>query len=298
MVPDDEGKVRFRADLVKPTRATIRTRPCYPGGEPVAYYFRRYSSLRSALLAYGADHSGGSELCSLRRTVIERLIGFIVRDSDEVMPLLNAKAFISRFNRRGSVKIRSARGGFYRPEVVNSFRREARSIFITLMVLFESESSRREFFERPKGPPFWGWSDPRHLNHSRSEGDAFPSGLEFTLFVWGPDALMNRNVKRAFDRLDGEDQLKLKREIAITRREYRDGPPIGATKGKPKKRRVDNVATKKAVWEEADRIERSERLDRGAVRKAIERRAVTERISPSGIKKRMQRAVTKEVKPN
>jgi hypothetical protein len=119
--------------------------------------------------------------------------------------------------------------------------------------------------------------------------------LAETLYTWGPGALLNPSVRAAFDKA-AESSEEFSRILAYAegKEAYVEGPPPGKTKGKPKRRRVDNLSTKNDVYKAANDYEEQTGAPRGGCKVAIKMIARREGISPEGVRKRMKRARPKK----
>jgi hypothetical protein len=113
-----------------------------------------------------------------------------------------------------------------------------------------------------------------------------------TLWRWGFGALLNDDVRRAFDSATPSQMIEIL-GFAEGRERYREGNPPGQGKGKPKKKRVDSVGTMVQAATRATEIEKNERLERGGMKRAIEEIAKAEKRSPAAIRKRITRARNK-----
>jgi len=115
--------------------------------------------------------------------------------------------------------------------------------------------------------------------------------LAGTLRTWKYGALLNPNVRATFDAV-AEDPRAFAEVLgqAERRKAYADGRKPGSKDTRPRKRRVDNVATKAEVWRRADEIEEETRQPRGAVSRAVREKAEEKGRKPSAIRRRMSRA--------
>lgn len=113
------------------------------------------------------------------------------------------------------------------------------------------------------------------------------------LHEWGVAALLNPSVRAAFD---AATPYKLIRILgwADAKSFFDEGRKPGAKDKTPRKRRVDGTATKKQVWDEADRYQKKTRESRGAVAHAVRIVAHREKRRPSTIRRRMSRASRKK----
>jgi hypothetical protein len=118
---------------------------------------------------------------------------------------------------------------------------------------------------------------------------SYPLYLGHTLWRWGFGALLNEEVRRAFDSATPDQLIEVIGQ-AEGRERYREGNPFGSGKGKAKKKRVDLVGTKATVNARATAIEKVERLARGGTKRAIEEVAKAQKRTPAAIRKRMTRA--------
>jgi hypothetical protein len=118
--------------------------------------------------------------------------------------------------------------------------------------------------------------------------------LAAVLHTWGYGALLNDAVRIAF-----EEAAKRPEELseiladAEGKGPYVEGPPAGATKGRQKKRRVDNLATKQKVLQLADEYESQTGAPRGGVKVGVEVVARREGRTPNAIRQRIKRATKK-----
>jgi len=113
------------------------------------------------------------------------------------------------------------------------------------------------------------------------------------LHEWGVAALLNPNVRAAFD---AATPYKLIHILgwADAKSSFEEGRKKGAKDKTPRKRRVNGAATKKQVWDEANRYEKKERRTRGAVAHGVRVVAEREKLRPSAIRRRMSRASRKK----
>jgi hypothetical protein len=119
-----------------------------------------------------------------------------------------------------------------------------------------------------------------------------PLWLGHTIWRWGLGALLNDDVRRAFEAATPDQLIEILGQ-AEGREKYREGNPKGSGKGKPKKKRVDATGLKVRAKTRAKQIEATERLDRGGMKRAIEEIAKAEKLTPAAIRKRITRASKK-----
>jgi hypothetical protein len=120
-----------------------------------------------------------------------------------------------------------------------------------------------------------------------------PLAVAETLWIYGFAAMFSTQVREAFLSLSPEEQL-LALAVAEGRTIYRDGPRPGIGKGKPKKKRVDNLATKAEYFDLANRIEDASGRPTGGGQIALKKLARREGIKPAAIKKRISRATKRK----
>jgi hypothetical protein len=113
-----------------------------------------------------------------------------------------------------------------------------------------------------------------------------------TLWIWGFGALLNENVRRAFDAATPNQLIEVFGQ-AEGRERYREGNPRGSGKGKAKKKRVNSAGLRNRIARRAAEIERTHRLDRGGSKRAIEEIADNEKRSSAAIRKRVTRSSNK-----
>jgi hypothetical protein len=130
---------------------------------------------------------------------------------------------------------------------------------------------------------------PEHFDATRLSD---PFWLGRTLWIWGFGALLNDDVRRAFDSATPNQLIEIIGQ-AEGREKYQEGVPPGTGKGKAKKKRVDLIGTKAEVNARATEIETNESLHVGGTKRAIKEKAKAEKRSPSAIRKRITRASNK-----
>lgn len=113
-----------------------------------------------------------------------------------------------------------------------------------------------------------------------------------TLWVWGFGALLNEDVRRAFDAATPSQLVEIIGK-AEGREKYREGNPLGSGKGKAKKKRVNSAGLRGQLEHRATEIELINRLDRGGKKLAVEEVAKAEGRSVAAIQKRVTRASNK-----
>ncbi len=210
------------------------------------------------------------------------------------------KAFVERLLERfGEERLRGPRSLQTVGDVMG-FMREARE------ALPEKDPLRREF-EEFVDPLLNFFEDSGRFMRYRApllDRDGFrwvtlqPSGgrpgkvLKRTVRTWGVAALLNPTLQKAFDALDPDSRIRLKKSIPEPD-VWHDGRPPGKKDSMPRARRVDGLQTKVEVYAIADEIEERTGESAGSVRRAVERKAVEKGLTPGAVKKRMQRASKK-----
>jgi hypothetical protein len=113
-----------------------------------------------------------------------------------------------------------------------------------------------------------------------------PTVVARALDVWGPGALLNRQVHETFHSLTAE-KMRLVLSIADRRSPYREGRGKGRKDPKPRRRRVDAAQEKAAVYNRANELEEETGDPKGVVARATKERAEDRGVKPSAIKRRM-----------
>ena len=271
-----------------------------PQSPPAAKFLRQFVTLRDALLRLRAENRKDFEdqkqhfLSKGLDKDFTRKRPFIRKGCDVVLDALGSFPWKYDKAEEKLVEWCSAifeangfRDGHHPyPSIADSRPQVAVAAELSILIpqLIIAYAAPRKFFREiaPKCSP--RDFDPQRLSES--------FWLGVTLWRWGFGSLMNRNVRRAFDSAT-RDQLIEILGLAEGREKYREGNPVGSGKGKPKRKRVDLVATKATVNARATEIERSERIDRGGTKRAIGELARAEKRSRAAIRKRMTRASNK-----
>jgi hypothetical protein len=107
-----------------------------------------------------------------------------------------------------------------------------------------------------------------------------------TLHVWGPGALMNRQLREVFDALTPREKAFVL-AAADARPPYADGRAKGRKDSKPRPKRVDAAREEREIYRRAREMEDETGDPWGSVSRAIDERAKREGKKPATIKRRI-----------
>jgi hypothetical protein len=255
---------------------------CFPGGPPLAKFLRRYVTLREALMRLRAESPNRKEQKPFFRAVCDATLAGLgsypwnyERAEDRLCDWCEDVFRTNGFRDGGALpSISDAK-----PAV--AVAAELGTLISGLIIAY---ADPHRFFGRvaPRDSP----SDFDAARLSSADW------LGRTLWTWGFGALLNEDVRRAFDAATPSQLIEIIGK-AEGREKYREGNPLGSGKGKAKKKRVNSDGLRGQLEHRATEIELINRLDRGGKKLAVEEVSKAEGRSVAAIQKRVTRASNK-----
>ena len=255
---------------------------CLPGGPPLAKFLRRYVTLREALMRLRAESPNRKEQKPFFRAVCDATLAGLgsypwnyAKAQDRLWDWCEDVFRTNGFRDGGALPSVSD----VRPAV--AVAAELRTVISGLIIAYVDP---HRFFQRvaPRDSP--ADFDAARLSSA--------DWLGRTLWIWGFGALLNEDVRRAFDSATPSQLIEIIGK-AEGREKYREGNPKGSGKGKAKKKRVNSAGLRNRIARRATEIERTHRLDRGGNKRAVEEIAENEKRSVAAIRKRITRSSNK-----
>lgn len=292
-----------------------------PTSPPTAYYLRRYSSFWDSVKAFRAETPAKSEeempeawaIVPFRREAADRILSGLGEHTPTAVEYAltlcggdRKRALASLSERRDNYgaaedalfawcEQASHAAGIPEnegatPDHPDPRVRAAWEVLYWIHPLLWAFAAPRHFFQEiaPQIDPN-NLFDPKKLvpHHPFISHGALASCLH----TWGYGAVLNPAVSTALTMAaNSPNELTEILNEAEGKEPYVEGPPRGKTRGKPKRRRVDNFRTLSAVHEIANEYEQQTGAPRGGGKVATELIAQKEGVSPEGIRKRIQRA--------
>ena len=255
---------------------------CLPGGPPLAKFLRRYVTLREALMRLRAESPNRKEQKPFFRTVCDATLAGLGS-----YPWNYAKAQDRLWDWCEDVfRMNGFRDGGALPSVSDArpavaVAAELRTVISGLIIAY---ADPHRFFQKvaPR-------DSPEDFDAARLSNADW---LGRTLWIRGFGALLNDDVRRAFDVATPSQLIEIIGK-AEGREKYREGNPRGSGKGKAKKKRVNPVGLRDRIDRRAAEIETTDRLDRGGKKRAVEEIARNEKRSVAAIRKRVTRGSRK-----
>jgi hypothetical protein len=254
---------------------------CVPASPPVAKFLRRYVTLREALLRFRAESPKRRPNMKpfIKEGCSAALAGLGSYPWNYEAAERSLHEWYLSVLRANGFPEEQPRPSFADPRPQVAAAAELR-VYIAELIIAYADPHR--FFQTV--------APERHPDDFNAT--ILSTRLGRTLWRWGFGALLNDDVRRAFDSATPSQMIEIL-GFAEGRERYREGNPPGSGKGKRKKKRVDSVGTMVQATTRATEIEKSERLDRGGMKRAIEEIANAEKRSPAAIRKRITRARNK-----
>jgi len=263
--------------------------PQRPASPPTAYLLSRYANLYDALSAFAVDHSGIPHDMEAVKYARKGLRMMILALGAHRTNYAEAEKVFFRWRRD---TLRRVGAQDVSPNHADARVRAVWEIEYWIHPLIFVYGDPRRFFSEVIPPRESNRLFDRETLFT-AYGDVDARRLGEVLSTWGFGAVLNPNVREA---LEAASPKALNEALAVaeSRGIYVEGRKKGARDKTARKSSVDNLETKRSVYETADQIEERTGESQGAVKRSVAIVARREGRKPSAIRRRISRAAARE----